>query len=323
MMPGGRDETPFVHAGLGGPFHRVSADDFRVLDPRMRDALQSKLSPNMMKRILLIASIIAVPAVAAAEPSAAALRTRQTELQKKLAGEGFHVVIEAPFVVVTDEGGAALTRRVNFVRWTTGLIEKDFFAKRPDKLIEIWLFKNERTYRKGAKKWFNDEPETPYGYYSPEDDALIMNIGPGAGTLSHELVHPYMEANFPNVPAWFNEGLASLYEQPREREGHMWGTTNWRLPGLVAMVKNKSIPPVAKLLETSRDGFYDATYDSYAYARFLVQYLQDKGKLRDFYKKFVADTKDRTGKAALAAVLGMELDAFDPICRKWVLTLRR
>ena len=41
-----------------------------------------------------------------------------------------------------------------------------------------------------------------------------MNIGPGPGTLSHELVHPYMEANFPNVPAWFNEGLASLYEQP-------------------------------------------------------------------------------------------------------------
>ncbi len=295
----------------------------RTTDPRMRDVLVSKLSPNMMKRILLIASIIAVPSVAAAEPSAAELKTRQAELQKKLAGEGFHVVIEAPFVVVTDEGGAALTRRVNFVRWTTGLIEKDFFAKRPDKLIEIWLFKNERTYRKGAKKWFNDEPETPYGYYSPEDDALIMNIGPGAGTLSHELVHPYMEANFPNVPAWFNEGLASLYEQPREREGHMWGTTNWRLPGLVAMVKNKSIPPVAKLLETSRDGFYDASYDSYAYARFLVQYLQDKGKLRDFYKKFVADTKDRTGKTALAAVLGMELDAFDPIFRKWVLTLRR
>lgn len=276
-----------------------------------------------MKRLLLIASVVIAPTLASAEPTRAELETRQAALKKKLAGDGFHVVIEAPFVVVTDEGGAALTRRVNFVKWTTGLIEKDFFAKRPDKLIEIWLFKNERTYRKGAKKYFNDEPDTPFGYYSSEDDALIMNIGPGAGTLSHELVHPYMEANFPAVPAWFNEGLASLYEQPREREGHMWGTTNWRLPGLHAMIRNKSIPKVATLLETSRDGFYDAAYDSYAYARFLVQYLQDHGKLREFYKKFSADTKDRTGKAALAAVLGMDLDAFDPIFRKWALSLRR
>lgn len=280
------------------------------------------LVTSRMKRLFLIASVLA-PAIASAEPTQAELKTRQAELTKKLAGEGFHVVVEAPFVVITDEGGSALTRRVNFVKWTTGLIEKDFFSKRPDKLIEIWLFKNERTYRKGAKKWFNDEPDTPYGYYSPEDDALIMNIGPGAGTLSHELVHPYMEANFPNVPAWFNEGLASLYEQPREREGHMWGTTNWRLPGLHSMIRNKTIPSVAKLLETTRDGFYDAPYDSYAYARFLVQYLQDTGKLRDFYKKFQADTKDRTGKTALAAVVGMELEAFDPVFRKWALALRR
>ena len=29
---------------------------------------------------------------------------------------------------------------------------------------------------------------------------MVMNIGPGAGTLVHEVVHPYMEANFPDVP---------------------------------------------------------------------------------------------------------------------------
>lgn len=278
----------------------------------------------MMERILPIACLtlfLASPALA--EPTEAELKTRKTELDKRLAGDKLTVVVSAPFVVITDEPGTALTRRVNFIKWTTGLIEKDFFTKRPSKLIEIWLFKNESTYRKGAKKYFNDEPETPYGYYSTEDDALVMNIGPGAGTLSHELVHPYMEENFPNVPSWFNEGLASLYEQPREKEGHMWGTTNWRLPGLQRMIQNKTIPSVAKLLETTRDGFYDANYDSYAYARFLVQYLQDTGKLRDFYKKFLADTKDRTGKAALVATVGMDLDKFDVVFRKWAMTLRR
>ena len=31
------------------------------------------------------------------------------------------------------------------------------------------------------------------------------------------MVHPFVEANFPDCPAWFNEGLGSLYEQCAER----------------------------------------------------------------------------------------------------------
>jgi hypothetical protein len=280
----------------------------------------------MKERLILIGclSSFLVPALAVAEPSVDELKARVASLEKKLEGQGFTVLIEGSFVIVGDEGKQTVKNRATgFFHWTTSLLEKDFFSKRPDKIIEVWLFKNEKTYRKGAKKFFNDEPDTPYGYYSPDDDALVMNIGPGAGTLSHELVHPYMEANFPNVPAWFNEGLASLYEQPRERNGHMWGTTNWRLPGLQKMIKDKSIPSVATLLKTTRNGFYEASYDSYAYARFLVQYLQDHGKLQEFYRKFLADTKDRTGITALEAVLGQDLASFDPVFQKWAAALRR
>jgi hypothetical protein len=201
-------------------------------------------------------------------------------------------------------------------------MEADFFTKRPTKVIEIWLFKNEKTYRKGAKQYFDDTPETPYGYYSSEHDAMVMNIGPGAGTLVHEVVHPYVEANFPGAPSWFNEGLASLYEQPRERDGHMWGTTNWRLPGLTAMIKAKSLPTLKTLLSTSRDEFYEAEFDAYAYARFLCQYLQDKGKLREFYKAFLVD-KDHTGVTSLEKTFGKSLEELQPEFNKWALSLRR
>ena len=46
-----------------------------------------------------------------------------------------------------------------------------------------------------------------------------MNIATGGGTLVHEIVHPFVEANFPGCPTWFNEGLGSLYEQSAERKG--------------------------------------------------------------------------------------------------------
>ena len=277
-----------------------------------------------MRTIAIALFAIATINVAAAEPSADDLETRKTDLENKLAGQGFTVLVEAPFVVIGDESAAKVrSRTTGFFRRTVKLLEKEFFAKRPAEIIEVWLFKNEKTYRKGAKKFFGDTPETPYGYYSPEDSALIMNIGPGPGTLSHELVHPYIEANFPAAPAWFNEGLASLYEQPAERNGHIWGNTNWRLPNLKRQIKDKTIPALEKLLATTRDGFYQAPYDSYAYARYVVQYVQDTGKLRDFYTKFVADTKDPTGKTALEAVLGEKLETFEPKWRKWALALHR
>ena len=270
----------------------------------------------------LLVTVLLGSSIAAAAPTKDELETRAAELTKQLKGQGFTVTITAPFVVVGDESAAKVRSRVNFVDWVVRLIEKDFFDKQPDKILVIWLFRNITTYKAGAKKFFDDTPETPYGYYSSEDNALIMNIGPGAGTLSHELVHPYIEANFPDSPSWFNEGLASLYEQPRERDGHMWGTTNWRLPGLTSMIKAKSIPTLRTLMSTTRDGFYEAEFDAYAYARFLCQYLQDKGKLRDFYKAFLVD-KDHTGVTSLEKILGKSLEDFQPEFNKWALSLRR
>ena len=54
-----------------------------------------------------------------------------------------------------------------------------------------------------------------------------------------------------------------------------------------------------------------------------MYYLQEHGKLHDFYAKFHDDTKDDpTGQKALEAVLGEKLDTFEPKWRKWVLALQ-
>lgn len=280
----------------------------------------------MTSRYHLLACLVTFLALArpaAAEPTADALTARRAELEAKLAGQGFTVVVQPPFVVVGDEPPAKVRHRAGgILKWSIRLLEAEYFPARPSKIIEVWLFKNEKTYRKGAKQFFATEPETPYGYYSSEHDAMVMNIGPGAGTLVHEVVHPYIEANFPNGPAWFNEGLASLYERPVERDGKIWGLSNWRLPNLKKQIANKTLPSLATLLATSTAEFYDADFDSYAYARYLLLYLQDHGKLTAFYKAFVADPGDPTGVAALEAILGETLEAFEPKWRKWAAALK-
>lgn len=278
----------------------------------------------MTKSLVVIACLAAAPLrVAAAQPSADELSERKAALETRLRGQGFTVVVEPPFVVVGDESpGTVKHHATGILRWSIHLLEAEYFKQRPNKLIEIWLFRNKDTYMKGAKKFFDDEPDTPYGYYSSERDAMVMNIGPGAGTLVHEVVHPYVEANFPNAPAWFNEGLASLYERPSEKKGHIWGLPNWRLPNLKHEIAARTLPGMARLLGTSRDEFYNAEFDAYAYARYLLLYLQERGLLTAFYERFVADKADATGRAALEAVLGEPIDSFEPRWRAWTLALK-
>ena len=275
-----------------------------------------------MRNLLITAVCLGAlaPSLAAAAPTDEELKARKAELDKKLKGQGFTVLVEAPFVVVGDEGPVAVKNRATgFLRWTVKLLEKDYFPKQPDKIIEVWLFGNEKTYRAGAKKYFNDEPDTPYGYYSPEKNALIMNVS-GLGTLSHELVHPYMEANFPDVPSWFNEGLASLYEHPGERKGHIIGHVNWRLPNLKKEIQAGTLPSLVKLVQTGREDFYNADWDAYAQARYLMYYLQEKGLLRTFYKELRAHLKDDpSGYKTLVSVLGdPDMAAFKAEWEAWV-----
>jgi len=272
----------------------------------------------------LLVCLVTVSA-AAAPPTDEALATHATALVRRLDGQGFTVLVEPPFVLVGDEAPAKVRQRAQTVRWTRDLLRRDFFAADPERVLEIWLFKDERSYRRGAKQYFGDEPDTPYGYYSSSHDAMVMNIGPGAGTLVHEIVHPYMEANFPDVPAWFNEGLASLYERPTEVHGHIRGLPNWRLPALQREIRAGSGRTLAKLVTSTTDDFYGADDQTYGRARYLCYYLQEKGLLVDFYRHFLRDRAgDPSGLATLRAVLGRDdLGAFEKDWNQFVLALRQ
>lgn len=245
-------------------------------------------------------------------------------LKKKLPS-GFSLFIERPFVVVGDGPRDDVKSNCErTVRWAVEHLKREYFKRDPDEIITIWLFKDDASYRKYTKSVFNEEPDTPYGYYSAADRALIMNIATGGGTLVHEIVHPFVRANFPKCPAWFNEGLGSLYEQSGERDGHIIGLPNWRLPGLQRTIKAGRLPSFGNLTSTTDREFYsDDEGTHYAQARYLCYYLQEEGKLTRFYHDFVANQKaDPTGYKTLVKTLGEDdMQAFQTKWEKFVMRL--
>lgn len=248
------------------------------------------------------------------------------QLKGKLPNPSFNIVLQHPFVVVGDEPLEVVKRRAkNTVGWAVEKVKAQYFSDDPQHIIDVWLFKDRTSYEQNVVRLFNSKPSTPFGYYSPSDRSLVMNISTGGGTLVHELVHPFMESNFPNCPSWFNEGLASLYEQSASKEGKIVGLTNWRLAGLQEALRSNSVPPFKELCGTSTREFYDRDPGTnYSQARYLCYYLQQKGLLRKFYHAFHnGATDDPTGYQTLQNVLGSpNMDAWRKDWELFVMGLR-
>jgi hypothetical protein len=249
----------------------------------------------------------------AADPPLSAEYARHLEALKRAAPEGFTIVVEDPFFVIGD-GSAEEVKlaSVRTVRWAVRLLKLDYFEKPPPGIYDIWLFKGKESYEKNTQAIFHEQPISPYGYCSPLRHALIMNIATGGGTLVHEMVHAFVASNFPECPVWFNEGLASLYEQSCEVDGHIHGLPNWRLPGLQKAIRDGALRPFEKLTALDAAGFYGDKAACYSQSRYLCYYLQEKGLLVKFYKEFHANARsDPSGYNTLKKVLGEEdMDAF-------------
>jgi hypothetical protein len=307
-------------AEAAGAYRRMGRDEFLRLWPLKYDARRWTVI-----RLRLEAGTLAEPP-AAGSLTNADYAQHVMKLKRKIPSDDFHIVLCKPFVVVGDEPPEKVRQRAeSTVRWAVERLKRQYFEKDPDDILDIWLFKDKDSYDRHTREVFHDRPTTPFGYYSSAHKALIMNIATGGGTLVHEIVHPFMAANFPACPSWFNEGLASLYEQSGERQGQIVGYTNWRLRGLQEAIRNGPIPSFADLCSTTTHQFYrEDPGTNYAQARYLCYYLQERGLLLRYYQEFRrAAEADATGYATLSKVLGRtDMEEFQKEWEQFVLKLR-
>ena len=151
---------------------------------------------------------LAIPATLAAQATDADYARHVERLKARLPAKTFTVVIEKPFVVIGDGPPREVERRASrTVRWAVRQLEAMYFERPPRHIIDVWLFAGDRSYRRWAKALFGDEPDTPYGYYSPSDRAMVMNISAnalGLGNATADCDH--------HVPAI---ALARLLELPQ------------------------------------------------------------------------------------------------------------
>jgi len=254
---------------------------------------------------------------------AADLTARKTSLRDAMGKKTRFEVVEGVFLIASPSGQLGNAGVV-----TKSALEAYFngrFGKRPERAVAILLFDNAPPYDAYCKHQTGKPCFTPFGYYDGDTRTVVMNVGPGIGTLTHELVHPIVETDFPSAPTWINEGIASLYEAfAMPKKGEIRGQKNFRWPGLAAALKAKdahaSLPTLFamsdKVFRGEREGL------NYALARYFCQWMESQKTLWPFYQKWRDDfANDKTGEKAFVAVMGKTPAQLDEAWAKWVRAL--
>jgi hypothetical protein len=282
-----------------------------------------KLTARLTCLMMFLASLGAVPAT---QPTIADKTNALLDHWKpRIQAEHLHVLVTAPYVIAGDGSPRQLARyRDGTVLAAARALKATYFEKDPQEPIIIFLFESAGPYTRLAKEWFGDNDVPHYGFYRNADRCMFMNVATGTGTLVHELTHALIAPDFPDVPSWFNEGLASLYEQSTINGNTITGLENWRLPALQRAIRANDLRPLKDLIEDPHFYRSDLVGINYAEARYLMLYLQQHKLLQAYYREFRDHAhEDPTGFKTLVKIIAPQsLEEFEPKWRAWVLTLQ-
>jgi hypothetical protein len=229
---------------------------------------------------------------------------------------GFSVINYKYFVIFSDLD-EELTYQIisNDVNNTIEAMKKNYVHTLPDNITPIILFKDYERYKEYVIANY-DIPEqdiSPYGFYKISKNVIVIRYINWKGSIMHEVTHRFLRSDFPDVPSWFDEGFASLHEKSTYKEGQLSGDFSWRIISIRRYLDEDKYTGLKTLMETNDDELYGPKSSFYyAQARYLLMYLQSKGRLKDYYKTF-KDTyeKDKTGISQLEKILKKPLDEID------------
>lgn len=215
----------------------------------------------------------------------------------------------------------------NDIKNTVEAMLNSYITVKPDKVIPIVLFENYNTYRDFAVNNFGmDENDlSPYGFYKISRNAVIIRYVSWKGSLPHELTHAFIQYDFPDIPSWFNEGLASLHEKSTFKNGELSGEFSWRILSIRRAVNENTYTGIETLMKTNDDELYSKKSSFYyAQSRYLLMYLQEKNLLKKFYKDFRKTyEKDNTGITQLTKITGKSIDELDKELLEYVDTFKQ
>jgi len=151
--------------------------------------------------------------------------------------------------------------------------------------VDLCLFRTTEGYWRTVEGIYGHRDFAEYGFYMGSDRLVLVNWAKSTNNIRHELAHPLIGDDFPNVPAWLNEGLASLYTSIAHKHGKVRFLDNYRLRRLKRAIRTRTVPSLHDLAHSTHENVHGRKQSLYyATGRYLLLYLERKGQLASFYR---------------------------------------
>jgi hypothetical protein len=201
-------------------------------------------------------------------------------------------------------------------------LANEYFTTRPSSPTTILLCSSDEQFRACNLDLDQQDRGQYSGIYSRKQRRVVVNIASGEGTLAHELTHALAHADFPAMPEWFDEGLASLHEECEfSHDGlHLLGNQNWRHQVALDALHRGALR-LLQDLTSKRFGLPARAHMDYAQVRSLCLYLQERNLLGIFYRTCKLNSAvDPTGLRSLCSVAGaVDPQTLDDAFRAWLI----
>lgn len=265
-----------------------------------------------------------------------------------------HLAVEGnAFVLVAMDAAPTFTQATAYMRRVLTRYFVDRFDTIPSKAAYIVLFSSYDTFDKYSRQHYGIGGTENLGGYDRDRREIIVDVSagePSLGSIGHELAHVILDEDFVLAPRWFNECVATVFEQPRwDEDGSLHGAkVGRRYKLLTDALASPSMAPLARF--DTLFGMTDAEFLGFdptvgveatkkdprlmkaararnllhhAVARYACLWLDDLDppKLTAFYRAWREDyATDRTGKATFERIVGEPPEAVQARWAAWVKT---
>ena len=226
----------------------------------------------------------------------------------------FEIDEERKIIYATNQSRAILEELKNALNEYADAQWKTLFDNKPTYYITI-VCPSQEDFRKMVPN------RGVGGYYNPQQKILVCG---GIGmTLRHEFTHALhfgdIGARAQSHPIWLVEGLATCFEESVLEDGIPTPKPNQRLNVVrMALATNKYLS-WNELFKYSHQKYMQNAGVCYAESRYILYYLWDLGKLKEFYDTFCnCYGEDKFGYKAFEEVFGKSASEVEEDFKEWI-----
>jgi len=195
------------------------------------------------------------------------------------------------------------------------LVKHDFLKADRGYPIRVFICQDEGNFDQFMHRDLKIQDPSNYGIYIFSRKLLATYEDSGLGTFTHETMHPLVEDNLPNRPAWASEGVPTFFEKfyGYWNGGDLvlyWGFQNpWRVEELGSELTQLDLNRIV-----SEEGIPGQDESK---QRMAAVFLWEQGKLRRFLRLIGAN--NRLGYPTyFEAAMGMSIGKIAPIWQHYL-----